>query len=177
MPGPDITARGSGGRSLQTLFGTVRVFDSSRNRGWVKGKISRRGTGVSVTCWTTGSFYKDSPIWYEVSAPLAGYVSAFDLAAHYSPAVGVPHCLAPVYRERFNALEANLHIRTAPSTAATIAGYLAGIGSRISVECYVKGTAVFGDPIWYRATSPSAGFVAGRLLNTGGDPAPGLPRC
>jgi hypothetical protein len=164
-------------RRLQTLFRTVRIYAAASDRHWVKGKITRRGTAVSVTCWTTGAFYKDVPIWYEVSAPVAGYVSAFNLVAHYSPAVGVPHCLAPVFRERFNALEPQLHIRTAPSTNATIVAYLPRIGSRVIIDCYVTGSPVFQDSIWYHVNSPANGYVSGRFLNTGGDPAPGTPHC
>ncbi|HEX9032473.1 MAG TPA: hypothetical protein VF834_11550 [Streptosporangiaceae bacterium] len=171
-----VSARPASGRSLQTLFSTVRVF-SSATRAGVKGKLIRQGTGVSVTCWTTGSFYRDEPIWYEISAPIAGYVSAFDLAAHYSPAFGVPHCVAPVFKEQFNGLEADLRIRTAPSTTATISGYLVSVGSKVVVDCYVRGTSIFKDPIWYHALSPARGYVSGRMLNTGSDPAAGIPRC
>jgi len=165
------------GRSIATLFATVRVFTSASSRGGVRGKLAGPGVRVSVTCWTTGAFHADVPIWYEVSAPVAGYVSAFNLAAHYAPAAGVPHCVAPVFKDTFYALEQNLRIRTAPSTAATITGHLVSIGSRVKVTCYVTGSAVFDDPVWYHAVSPASGFVAGRMLNTGGDPAPGVPRC
>ena len=166
------------GRSIPTLFATVRVFSApGTSGGAVKGKISGRGTTVSVTCWTTGAFYQDEPIWYEVSAPVAGYVSAFNLLAHYSPAAGVPHCVAPVFKEQFNALEPDLHIRTGPSTTDTITGHLVSVGSRVTVECFVKGTPIFDDPIWYRAVAPHTGYLSGRLLNTGGDPAPGVPHC
>jgi hypothetical protein len=165
------------GRSLQTLFSSVRVFTSASDRGAVKGKLARPGTGVSVLCWTTGAYYKDTTVWYEISAPLSGYVSAFSLNAHYAPAVGMPHCLAPAFRKGFNALEANLKIRTAPSTTAAIAGVLGGAGSKVRIDCYIKGAPVFQDSVWYHAASPATGYVAGRLLNSGGDPAPGVPRC
>ncbi len=165
------------GRSLQTLFSSVRVFTSASDTGAIKGKLAGLGTGVSVLCWTTGAYYKDTTVWYEISAPFPGYVSAFSLNAHYAPAVGMPHCLAPAFREEFNTLEANLKIRTAASTTATIAGYLGGIGSKVRIDCYIKGTPVFDDPVWYHAVSPATGYVTGRLLNTGGDPLPGVPRC
>jgi len=165
------------GRSLQTLFSSVRVFTSASDTGAIKGKLAGLGTGVSVLCWTTGAYYKDTTVWYEISAPFPGYVSAFSLNAHYAPAVGMPHCLAPAFREEFNTLEANLKIRTAASTTATIAGYLGGVGSKVRIDCYIKGTPVFDDPVWYHAVSPATGYVTGRLLNTGGDPLPGVPRC
>lgn len=165
------------GRSLPTLFSSVRVFTSASEHGIVKGKLAGLGTRVGVLCWTTGAYYKDTTVWYEISAPISGYVSAFSLNAHYAPAVGMPHCLLPAFREQFNALEANLRVRKAPSTTASIAGYLGGIGSKVGIDCYLKGTPVFEDSIWYHTASPATGYVAGRLLNTGGDPAPGVPRC
>ena len=79
--------------------------------------------------------------------------------------------------QEFNTLEANLKIRTAPATTASIAGYLGGIGSKVRIDCYLKGTPVFDDPVWYHTDSPATGYVTGRLLNTGGDPLPGVPRC
>lgn len=166
----------AGSRSLKTLFATVRVFRSA-TRGGVAGKLIRRGTVVSVTCWTTGNYYRDVPIWYAISAPTAGYVSAFNLAAHFSPAIGIPHCLAPAFKEQFNGLEAHLRIRSGASVTATVAGYLGGVGSKVTVDCYLAGTPIFKDPVWYHALSPHAGYVSGRMLNTGGDPAPGVPHC
>lgn len=167
----------AGGHRLSTLFGSVRVFNSATYHAAVKGKVSGHGTRVNVLCWTTGAFYKDTPIWYEISAPFSGYVSAFSMMAHYSPAVGVPHCLSPAFREQFNALEANLRIRASSAITASVRGHLGGVGSKIKVDCYVKGTPVFQDPVWYHAVAPMHGYVTGRLLNTGGDPAPGVPRC
>jgi hypothetical protein len=167
----------AGGHSLATLFSSVRVFNSASFRGAIRGKVTGHGTRVNVLCWTTGAFYKDTPIWYEISSPFSGYVSAFSMMAHYSPAVGVPHCLSPRFREQFNALEANLRIRKSAAISATVLGRLGGVGSKIKIDCYVKGTPVFQDPVWYHAVAPMSGYVTGRLLNTGGDPAPGVPRC
>lgn len=164
-------------RNMRTLFSSVRVFTSATGRAAVSGTVRGTGTAVSVLCWTTGSYYKDTPIWYEVTSPAAGYVSAFSMNAHFAPAVGMPHCLSPAFRAGFNALEASQRIRTAPSTGASVAGYLGPVGSRVKIDCYVKGSTVFQDPVWYHTVGPQAGYVAGRLLNTGGDPAPGVPRC
>jgi hypothetical protein len=167
----------AGVHSLQTLFASVRVFDAATSHGAVRGKVTGHGTRVNILCWTTGAFYKDTPIWYETSSPFSGFVSAFSMMAHYSPAVGVPHCLSPAFREQFNALEANLRIRKAPSITAGVVARLGGVGSKLKINCYVKGTKVFQDPIWYHTLGPKHGYVTGRLLNTGGDPAPGVPRC
>jgi hypothetical protein len=167
----------AGGRSMQTLFSMVRVFAAPSTRADVREKLTGIGTGVSVACWTSGPSYKSTPIWYQISAPLYGYVAAFNLAAHFSPAPGVPHCLVPDFSAQFYSLEVNLRIRTAPSITADIAGYLVSVGSKVTVDCYVTGSPIFGDPVWYHALSPATGYVAGRFLNTGGDPAPGVPRC
>ncbi len=83
----------------------------------------------------------------------------------------------PSFRAQYYALEANLRIRTTPSISATISGHLVSVGSKVVVNCYVSGSPIFGDPVWYHAQSPAVGYVAGRLLNTGGDPAPSVPHC
>jgi len=70
-----------------------------------------------------------------------------------------------------------LRVRSAPSTSAAIVGGLGGVGSRVSVDCYAVGASVFGDQAWYHIVAPITGYVAGFYLNTGRDPAPGVPRC
>ncbi len=174
---PAATTARTAGRSLQTLFRDVRVFSKPGVSATVLTRLGSAGTGISIACWTTGTDYKDSPIWYRITAPLAGYVSAFDVTAHFAPAIGVPHCRSPRLRETFNSLAVNLRIRTSPSVTATISGYLVSVGSPVVIDCYTTGTLIYGDPIWYHAVSPVAGYVTGRFLNTGGDPVPGVPRC
>jgi hypothetical protein len=164
-------------RGMQILFGMVRVFASPSTHASVKGKLIGTGTGVSVDCWTSGTDYKGMQIWYQVSTPVSGYMPAFNIAAHFAPAVGVPRCLVPAFSRQYYALEASLRIRTAPSIGATISGYLAKVGSMVIINCYVFGSPIFGDPVWYHTMSPATGYVTGRFLNTGGDPAPAVPRC
>jgi hypothetical protein len=165
------------GRNMQTLFDTVRIFGSPNTRADVRDKLTTTGAGVRVACWTSGKDYKNLSIWYEITAPVAGYIPAFNLDAHFSPAKGIPHCLVPTFSTPFYALEVNLHIRTQPSIDAPISGYLANVGSKVVVSCYQNGTAIYGDPVWYHTVSPAVGYVTGRFLNTGGDPAPNVPRC
>ncbi len=174
---PALGSAPATGRSMQTLFGSVRVFETASNHGHVQGRLTGTGTGVSVTCWTSGTDYKRISIWYQVTAPVAGYIPAFNLAAHFSPAKGVPHCLVPSFGAQYYSLEANLRIRTSPSISANISGYLTSVGSKVVISCYVSGSSIFGDPVWYRATKPAVGYVTGRFLNTGGDPAPAVPHC
>lgn len=45
------------------------------------------------------------------------------------------------------------------------------------MECWARGSSVFGDKIWYVIVTPRAGFVAGYFLSTGRDPAAGIHRC
>jgi len=167
----------AGGRSLQVLFGNVKVFASASTEAVATGQLGRARSAVSVTCWTTGIDYDGNPIWYRISAPITGYVAAFNIAAHFAPALRVPHCHYPAFSAVFNSLEVNLRIRAAPSTSATISGYLVNIGSKVTLDCYVTGTVILGDAVWYHALSPAVGYVTGRFLNTGADPALGVPRC
>src|SRR5260370_40386575 len=167
----------AGGSSFRTLFDTVRVFAAASMHAPVRDKLTGTGTRISVKCWTSGPDYKNMPIWYQISAPVAGYVSAFNLATHFSPARGISHCVLPPFSVRYYALEADLRIRTAPSISAGISGHLVHIGSEAIVNCYQIGSPIFCDPIWYHALSPTTGYVAGRFLNTGCDPALGIPRC
>ncbi|MHB1594877.1 MAG: SH3 domain-containing protein [Streptosporangiaceae bacterium] len=164
-------------RTLLTLFANVRAYVTPSMRAGVQGTLGPSGTAVTVLCWTSGFEYKEIPIWYQVSAPVAGYVAAFNMTAHFAPAAHIPHCATPVFHRDFSALAADLRIRQGPSTTAAIAGYLHSVGSVVKIACFVRGTPVFGDPIWYQTTAPSAGYITGRFLNTGGDPAPGIPRC
>ncbi len=165
------------GRSMQTLVSMVRVFAAPDNHSGVTARLTGSGTAVSVACWTSGTAYKGISVWYQISAPAGGYVPAFNLAAHFAPAYGVPHCLVPSFSAEYYALEANLRIRKDPTITATIAGYLVDVGSKVTVNCYSDGTPIFGDPVWYHAIAPYTGYVTGRLLNTGGDPASGVPHC
>ena len=70
-----------------------------------------------------------------------------------------------------------LRVRSGPSTSAQVVGAIGAAGSRVSVDCYASGDSVFGDHAWYHIVAPATGYVAGFYLNTGTDPAPGVPRC
>jgi hypothetical protein len=70
-----------------------------------------------------------------------------------------------------------LHVRKRPTTAATAVAVLGPAGSRVDVNCFAFGSSVFGDSVWYHIVHPFSGFVAGFYLDTGRDPAPGIPAC
>jgi hypothetical protein len=71
----------------------------------------------------------------------------------------------------------HLRVRKAPHTAAPVVHVLGAAGTRVSVTCFAVGSSVNGDRIWYHIVAPAAGFVAGFYLNTGRDPAAGVPAC
>ena len=77
----------------------------------------------------------------------------------------------------YSTLAHGLHVRTAPATAATTIVRLGAAGSEVTVNCFVVGSPVFGDSVWYHITKPLSGFVAGFYLDTGRDPAPGIGHC
>jgi len=77
----------------------------------------------------------------------------------------------------YSTLITGLHVRRTPSTTAPILAILGAAGTKVTVNCWARGTSVFGDNIWYHITAPHAGYVAGFYLNTGRDPAAGIPSC
>jgi hypothetical protein len=70
-----------------------------------------------------------------------------------------------------------LHVRKRPTTAAPAVAVLGPTGSRVDVNCYAFGSSVFRDNVWYHIVHPFTGYVAGFYLDTGPDPAPGIPAC
>jgi hypothetical protein len=92
--------------------------------------------------------------------------------ASVTPAGG-PALSAQVHRTTVK----NLHVRKKPSTSATVVAVLKKAGTKVTVNCWSHGTKVLGDPVWYHITKPHVGFVAGFYLDTGADPAAGIPNC
>jgi hypothetical protein len=84
--------------------------------------------------------------------------------------------LAPV-QHAYQTLVKGLRVRNAPNTSAQAVGVLGVAGSHVAVDCYAVGNPVFGDAAWYHTVAPHAGYVAGFYLNTGRDPATGVPLC
>jgi hypothetical protein len=77
----------------------------------------------------------------------------------------------------YETIVAGLRVHNGPSTSAQVVGGLGAAGTRVTVDCYASGGSVFGDHAWYHTVAPLTGYVAGFYLNTGTDPAPGVPRC
>ena len=107
-------------------------------------------------------------------APRAGFAAGYYLNTGRDPAAGVPACAV---RHVYRTLVTGLRIRKAPHTLAAVVDVLGAAGSRVTVNCFAYGSSVFGDSVWYHTVAPRAGFAAGYYLNTGRDPAPGIPHC
>ena len=77
----------------------------------------------------------------------------------------------------YQTVVADLRVHTKPSTSAATVAVLGAAGTRVAVDCYTLGTSVSGDKAWYHLAAPFTGYVAGFYLNTGRDPAAGVPKC
>jgi hypothetical protein len=111
--------------------------------------------------------------------PLAATMTAMMLA---SPAAAAPAARVALVRpaatvHHYRTVVPGLRVRKAPHTRARVVHVLGAAGTRVSVACFAVGSPVSGDRIWYRIVAPAAGFVAGFYLNTGRDPAAGVPAC
>ena len=101
-----------------------------------------------------------------LASPAAAAQSAGIAASHQAPA-----------GHTYRTLVTGLGIRRVPHTSAPVVDVLGAAGSRVAVNCFAYGSSVAGDPVWYHTVAPRAGFVAGYYLNTGRDPALGIPHC
>jgi len=111
--------------------------------------------------------------------PLAATMTTMMLA---SPVAAAPSANAALVRpastvHHYRTVVRHLRVRKAPHTAAPVVHVLGAAGTRVSVTCFAVGSSVNGDRIWYHIVAPAAGFVAGFYLNTGRDPAAGVPAC
>jgi hypothetical protein len=114
------------------------------------------------------------------SAPLVAAMTTVMLA---SPSSAAPQPVkAAVVRQAssdhvFRTLHTGLRVRKRPSTSAKIVAVLGAVGSKVTVNCFTRGSTVLGDNVWYHIVQPRDGFVAGLYLATGGDPAVGIRHC
>jgi hypothetical protein len=97
--------------------------------------------------------------------------------SHYDPVRGVSRCQAAPFSRTYRIIVKGVHIRFWPTAFATKLATLGRVGSTVTVNCYTYGEDISGDRVWYHVTRPMSGFVAGSHLNTGRDPAPGIPAC
>ncbi len=83
----------------------------------------------------------------------------------------------PARTHVYRTLVTGLAVREAATTASLKRAVLGTAGTKVRVRCFVVGQPVGGDNVWYMITSPKAGLVVGFYLNTGSDPALGIPSC
>jgi len=133
------------------------------------------GSRVDVNCFAFGSSVFGDNVWYHIVHPFVGFVAGFYLDTGRDPAPGIPACSR--HRHVYHTLANGLRVRTAPTTAARTIVRLGAAGSHVTVNCFAFGSSVFGDNVWYHIVHPLSGFVSGFYLDTGRDPAPGIPHC
>ena len=161
--------------SLRTLVRHVNVRSEPSNHARIVGTIRKSGTVVAIACYAMGTSVAGNPVWYRISAPVNGYITSYYTTTHLDPAAGVAKCRS--FSRPYHTVVKGLHVRTRPTTAAKITTVLGKVGTKITVNCYSRGQDISGDPIWYHIVTPRAGYVAGLNLDTGYDPAAGVPAC
>ena len=106
-------------------------------------------------------------------------------ASPVRPQSEIHQCIIPHEAHLCSDVTATVHIRQDSNTQSAILGTLYA-GGRVILACYSIGESVNGDNIWYLGGGPEDGdiitqyvfgYVAGYYVNTGADPAPGVPRC
>lgn len=137
-------------------------------------RLGPAGTKISVNCWTLGTTVAKNSVWYHTVSPRLGYVASAFTSPRKDPVPGLPRC---AYRRTFQTKVAGLVIRSGPSARFKAVGKLGPAGSKVVVSCWTRGQSVKGDNVWYGTVGPFRGFAAGAYLNTGRDPAAGVPRC
>jgi hypothetical protein len=166
---------GHGRVGLSTLISHLRVRDRPSIRAKVTGRLGREGSMVRIDCWASGTRIAGNPVWYHVASPHRGYVTSYYLNSHLDPVTGMPRCSQ--FRRYYRTLVAGLRVRSRPALGSDIRVLLGGVGSKVTVDCYAVGHPVGGDRIWYHLVTPLPGYVTGLHLNTGFDPAAGVPHC
>ena len=158
----------------RTKIASLRVRAAANTSAKVLAVLGAAGTSVTVNCYALGTAIGGDNVWYHITAPHAGYVAGFYLNTGRDPAAGIPACpVARAYRTKAK----GLRVRAAANTSAKVLAVLGAVGTSVTVNCYALGTAIGGDNVWYHITAPHAGYVGGFYLNTGRDPAAGIPRC
>ncbi|MGO9077417.1 MAG: hypothetical protein ACLQDY_00010 [Streptosporangiaceae bacterium] len=171
------THPGSGGLALRTLVGGLHVHSRPSVYAPIVSQIRKRGATIIVNCWSSGPPISGNPVWYHINQPAVGFVTAFYVGTHYDPAAGVRQCSRIGFRRQYWTLEGGLRIRTQPRKNAATVARMGGMGSVLTIDCYAYGGSLLGDKVWYQVVSPREGYVPGLRLNTGQDPAAGVPAC
>ena len=170
-----VVSHASSDHVFRTLHTGLRVRKRPSTSAKIVAVLGAVGSKVTVNCFTRGSTVSGDNVWYHIVQPRDGFVAGFYLATGGNPAAGVRACTVP--HRTFRTLHTGLRVRERPSTSAKIVAVLGAVGSKVTVNCFTRGSTVFGDNVWYHIVQPRDGFVAGFYLATGGDPAAGIRHC
>jgi hypothetical protein len=162
---------------LRTLVAGLNVRRTPDIRATVTSHLGKRGTKVTADCWASGSVVAGNPVWYHIASPRKGYVTSYYIDTHRDPYPGLVRCKTPPFRRGYRTLVAGLRIRSGTSSRFRVVSVLGRAGSKVVVDCWTLGENISGDRVWYHLVSPRRGFVAGFHLDTGRDPALGVPHC
>jgi hypothetical protein len=163
--------------TLRTLVRHVEVRTGPYTTWRSAGYTGDVGTKVYINCYSLGTRIAGNAVWYHIFRPLRGFVTAYALNSHSDPVAGVVRCKADRFSRTYHALVGGLPIRSGPSAATSTRAMLGRAGSPVRIVCFSYGQKLFGDSVWYRTTSPVSGWVPGLYLDTGHDPAFGVPPC
>jgi hypothetical protein len=74
-------------------------------------------------------------------------------------------------------LVAGVAVRAKPQVTAQLEGRIKTSGTKVTVQCYARGSRVAGNSVWYRLATPVRGYVTSYYLNSHYDPVAGAARC
>jgi hypothetical protein len=174
------TARKSphSGVALKTLVEHVNIRTRPNVHAKITGHITGVGARVVVNCYARGSSVAGNRVWYHLERPREGYITSYYTNSHIDPVHGLLLCGArPGFSRPYHTLVRGVHIRDLPTTTAPIVLTLGAVGTTVIVDCFTYGQSVSGDKVWYHTVAPKLAYTSGQNLNTGQDPASGVPRC
>jgi hypothetical protein len=167
-----------GGLALRTLVRHVHIRTGPSLSDPIEGHLGKAGSKIVVNCYARGSRVAGNPIWYHLVRPREGYITSYYVRTHTDPVQGLLACGAhPAFSRAYRTLVTGMRIRELPSRTARAVTKLGGVGSPVVVNCFTYGQRIRGDRVWYHTVAPVLAYIAGRHLNTGHDPAHGVPRC
>lgn len=162
---------------LTTRVRGLHVRTRPSNQSPMVAKLGKRGTRVTITCWAKGTSIVGNPVWYHLSGPRRGYVTSYYINTRTAPYPGLARCRRAPARHRYHSRTEGVRVRTGPSSKFRVVGKLGRAGSTVTVTCWTSGEAIWGDHAWYHLSGPRRGYTAGYHLDTGRDPARGVPHC
>jgi len=80
----------------------------------------------------------------------------------------------------FHTVGTNVNVRAcsdANNSICKVVKVLKAKGTAVTAVCWIEGSDVNGDNIWYEIQSPVHGSIAGYWVDSGHDPASGMGHC